>query len=210
MMPLLLLLLLLPSLLTLTLSLPTPSSDPTPAPWPHQFHSVLFMNYSGALSLIDLWYDWPMGRNFNIMQDQLGGPPFYPQARSLGFLHWDGGEKIVLFETPRDLQPIMCFNIITWSKRYSLFPILSSLIGPSLRNFRITLQNGLFSPVGIGRSIHVMTFEVGAVLEDEKWQAPVYCFDKGEKEENTMHNSIISEHLKRRAIQKKATTLSKL
>ena len=22
-----------------------------------------------------------------------------------------------------------------------------------------------------------MTFEVGAVLEDEKWQAPVYCFD---------------------------------
>lgn len=26
-----------------------------------------------------------------------------------------------------------------------------------------------------------MTFEVGAVLEDEKWQAPVYCFHK-EKE----------------------------
>lgn len=22
-----------------------------------------------------------------------------------------------------------------------------------------------------------MTFEVGAVLEDAKWQAPVYCFD---------------------------------
>lgn len=23
-----------------------------------------------------------------------------------------------------------------------------------------------------------MTFEVGAVLEDPHWQAPVYCFDK--------------------------------
>lgn len=23
---------------------------------------------------------------------------------------------------------------------------------------------------------HVITFEVGAVLEDEKWQAPPYCF----------------------------------
>lgn len=23
-----------------------------------------------------------------------------------------------------------------------------------------------------------MTFEVGAVLEDAKWQAPVYCFEK--------------------------------
>lgn len=57
---------------------------------------------------------------------------------------------LFLFETPCDLQPIMCFNIITRSKRYSLFPILSSLIKPSLRNFRISLANGLFSPVGIG------------------------------------------------------------
>lgn len=30
-----------------------------------------------------------------------------------------------------------------------------------------------------GRTIHVMTFEVGAVLEDSKWQAPVYCFGEG-------------------------------
>jgi hypothetical protein len=44
----------------------------------------------------------------------------------------------------------MCFNIITGSKCYSLFPILSSLIKPSLGNFRIALVNGLFSPVGIG------------------------------------------------------------
>lgn len=47
----------------------------------------------------------------------------------------------------------MRFNIITGSKRYSLFPILSGLIEPSLRKFRISLLNGLFSPVGIGRSI---------------------------------------------------------
>ena len=62
-------------------------------------------------------------------------------------------KRVVLFETPRDLQPIMCFNIITRSKRYSLFPILSGLIKPSLRNFRISLANGLFSPVGIGELI---------------------------------------------------------
>lgn len=61
--------------------------------------------------------------------------------------------KVVLFKPPCDLQPIMCFYIITWSKRYSLFPILRSLIGPSLRNFRIPLSNGLFSPVGIGNEI---------------------------------------------------------
>lgn len=26
-------------------------------------------------------------------------------------------------------------------------------------------------------SIHVMSYEVGAFLEDDYWQAPVYCFD---------------------------------
>ena len=29
-----------------------------------------------------------------------------------------------------------------------------------------------------GYTAHVMTFEVGAVLEDPNWQAPVYCFGK--------------------------------
>lgn len=28
---------------------------------------------------------------------------------------------------------------------------------------------------------HVITFEVGKVLEDPNWQAPVYCFDQGKK-----------------------------
>nr|DAD34070.1 TPA_asm: hypothetical protein HUJ06_004710 [Nelumbo nucifera] len=84
---------------------------PTPTPWPHQFHSLLYMNSSGTLQIVDLWYDWPNGRNFNIIQNQLG------------------------------------------------------------------------------MSAHVMTFEVGAVLEDEKWQAPVYCF-KNEEERNKLQSVI--------------------
>lgn len=59
---------------------------------------------------------------------------------------------ILLVETLRDPQPILSFNIILGSKRYRLFPILSGLIEPSLRNFIISLLNGLFSPVGIGGS----------------------------------------------------------
>lgn len=31
-----------------------------------------------------------------------------------------------------------------------------------------------------GRTVHVMTYEVGAVLEDAAWQAPVYCFQKND------------------------------
>lgn len=76
---------------------------------------------------------------------------FFPESK-----FWFINEKITktfLFETSGDLQPIMRFNIISRSKRYSLFPILSGLIKPSLRNFRISLSDGLFSPVGIGGSI---------------------------------------------------------
>lgn len=29
-----------------------------------------------------------------------------------------------------------------------------------------------------------MTFEVGAALEDTKWQAPVYCFEKRDDDGN--------------------------
>jgi len=47
-------------------------NDPIPSPWPEQFHSVLFINRSGDLQKTDLWYDWPKGRNFNIIQHQLG------------------------------------------------------------------------------------------------------------------------------------------
>lgn len=34
-----------------------------------------------------------------------------------------------------------------------------------------------------------MIYEEGAVLEDAKWQAPVYCFQKG-KEESLEHQHI--------------------
>jgi len=68
---------------------------------------------------------------------------------------------MVLFEMPHDLQPIMCFNTITWSKRHSLsntqrldwtkppdfqshlveclFPLVE--IGGSIPSLRIVLEN---------------------------------------------------------------------
>lgn len=47
---------------------------PTPTPWPEQFHALLFMNLTSSmhLQITDLWYDWPKGRNVNIIQKQLG------------------------------------------------------------------------------------------------------------------------------------------
>jgi hypothetical protein len=53
---------------------------PTPTPWPEQFHAVVFTNLTGSggrLQLIDLYYDWPRGRNLNLIRGQLSGDPTY-------------------------------------------------------------------------------------------------------------------------------------
>jgi len=44
-----------------------------------------------------------------------------------------------------------------------------------------------------GMVSHVMTFEVGAVLEDEHWQAPVYCFDEMKNETSEKTNAFVLE-----------------
>lgn len=76
------------------------TAAPSPAPWPEQFHSVLLMNYSNELSLVDLWYDWPGGRNFNILRRQLGadGPPFFD-------LEWNNGTSFFYtLQAPRSCR----------------------------------------------------------------------------------------------------------
>lgn len=71
-----------------SVSIESKSEDPTPAAWPPQFHSILFMNNSaGQLQVVDLWYDWPSGRNFNIIQNQLG--------KLLYDLEWDNGTSFI-------------------------------------------------------------------------------------------------------------------
>ncbi|XP_057950257.1 uncharacterized protein At4g14100-like isoform X2 [Malania oleifera] len=47
-------------------------ANPTPKAWPEQFHALLVMNFNGTVQINNLWYDWPKGRNFNILQRQLG------------------------------------------------------------------------------------------------------------------------------------------
>ncbi|PIA30515.1 hypothetical protein AQUCO_05500062v1 [Aquilegia coerulea] len=60
-------------LLLLLLKTQGNESTPVPTPWPEQFHSLLYMNLTDSrLQITDLWYDWPKGRNVNIMQKQLG------------------------------------------------------------------------------------------------------------------------------------------
>ncbi|KAK4413509.1 hypothetical protein Salat_2763500 [Sesamum alatum] len=159
------------------------AEPPEPTPWPLQFHSILFVNYTGSLSLIDLWYDWPNGRNFNIIQDQLG--------KLLYDLEWNNGTSF--------------FYTLDSSKECRSAQLEVGILRPNWLDGAVYLGqenvDGFLCNVWqkvdfiwyyedvvtkrpvhwvfyTGRSVHVMTFEVGAVLEDAKWQAPVYCFEK--------------------------------
>jgi hypothetical protein len=69
-----------------------PDPTPTPTPWPHQFHATLLMDYRGNLSLADLWYDWPRGRNLHVIRYQLAADAPYYDAE------WNNGTSF--FYTP--------------------------------------------------------------------------------------------------------------
>lgn len=165
---------------------------PTPTPWPLQFHSILFVNYSGALSLIDLWYDWPNGRNFNIIQDQLG--------KLLYDLEWTNGTSF--FYTLDSTKECRSADIGVGILRPNWLDGANYLGQEYVDGFQCNVwEKAEFiwyyedvithRPVHwtfyTGRSIHVMTFEVGAVLEDAKWQTPEYCFGTEALKMPTIH-----------------------
>ncbi|CAN6929270.1 hypothetical protein Bca4012_099109 [Brassica carinata] len=166
------------------------ADEPVPAPWPHQFHALLFMNYSGNLSMIDLWYDWPNGRNFNIIQEQLGGITYD--------LEWNNGTSF--FYTLDNYKSCRSAQLEVGILRPNWLDGANYLGQQLVNGFHCNVWEKVDfiwyyedvetkRPVQwifyTGREAHVMTFEVGAVLEDEKWQAPVYCFNKEKKSLST-------------------------
>ncbi|CAK9186886.1 unnamed protein product [Ilex paraguariensis] len=191
--------LLLPLLFSSSLCSPLISTNPTPATWPPQFHAILYMNTNGTLQKVDLWYDWPNGRNFNIIQNQLG--------QLLYDLEWDNGTSyIYTLDSDRECRVLH-------------FPV--GILGPSwleganylgqqyMDGFLcnvwekvdfIWYYEDVVSKVPVywafynGMTAHVMTFEVGRVLDDPNWQAPVYCFMDAEEEKKPLVQSSVGPH----------------
>ncbi|KAL5724501.1 hypothetical protein ACHQM5_007753 [Ranunculus cassubicifolius] len=162
-------------------------SSPVPAPWPEQFHSLLYTNLTSSRLLItDQWYDWPRGRNAYLRQKQLGellydvewnnGTSYYfthGHGSSSGVCHTvdigvgiprpdflDGADYLGVKET----DGFLC-NV--WEKVDFIWYYEDIA---SKRPVRWDFFDGI--------STHVITFEIGAVLEDSKVQAPAYCFSQ--------------------------------
>ncbi|KAK3038243.1 hypothetical protein RJ639_030852 [Escallonia herrerae] len=158
---------------------------PTPTPWPEQFHAVLYMNSSDArLQVTNLWYDWPKGRNVNIIQKQLGELLYdveWNNGTSFYYTLGEGGAcEIMEFEVgiPRPdfldgadylgTKVIDGFLCNVWEKVEFIWYYEDVL---SQRPVGWDFYDGI--------STHVITFEVGAMLQDSVTQAPAYCFSQG-------------------------------
>ncbi|KAL2903698.1 hypothetical protein RDABS01_002408 [Bienertia sinuspersici] len=162
--------------------------SPQPKAWPEQFHSVLVQNNTktSELQVINLWYDWINGRNLNLIQHQLrkllydveydNGTSYYftlNGVKECKTLHFDVGilrPNWLDGATYLGQQHVDGFLCNVWEKVDFIWYYEDVLTQRPVQWIFYT-----------GRVVHVVTFEVGAVLEDSKWQAPVYCFNKEEK-----------------------------
>ncbi|KAM7487063.1 hypothetical protein LguiB_024547 [Lonicera macranthoides] len=170
------------------------TTPPRARAWPEQFHSLLLMNYSGELQVIDLWYDWTNGRNFNIIQYQLGDV--------LYDLEWNNGTSFFYTTTNTTDKETYCSsaqlevgilrpNWLEGANYVGQRHLDGFLCNVWEKADFITYYEDVltYRPVHwlfySGRGAHVMTFEVGAVLEDAKWQVPSYCFDNNKKNTST-------------------------
>lgn len=164
------------------------ASSPVPQPWPLQFHSILVMNSSkGVLQIDDLWYDFPNGRNFNIIQNQLG--------QKLYSLEWNNGTS---FYYTLDSDKVC-------SSKHDPVGILrpnwlegANYLGQQYKDGflcnvwekaeivwyyeDVITKTPVYWYFHTGTIAHFMTFEVGRVLEDPNWQAPVYCFEESNEQ----------------------------
>lgn len=155
---------------------------PTPKPWPEQFHATLISNLSGALQLVNLWYDWPNGGNLNVEQDQLSEEPLYN-------VQWTNGTSFFI-EKKKEKCQIYHFGVgilrPNWmeggnylGQRY-MDGFLCN-VWEKAEEFiwyyeDVITKKPVYWLLFTGKETHFMTFDVGAVLEDANWQAPTYCF----------------------------------
>ncbi|XP_026400795.1 uncharacterized protein At4g14100-like [Papaver somniferum] len=157
----------------------------------------MIYNTSGTNQIFDLWYDYPNGRNFNIIQNQLG--------ELLYDLEWNNGTKFVYtLDANKKCQTVKVgFGILTPDWLDGANYLGQRRMDGFLCNVwekvdfiwyyeDVVTKRPVHWAFYTGMEGHLMTFEVGAVLEDAKWQAPVYCFESGEQaDDSSQLNSVV-------------------
>ncbi|CAM9261668.1 unnamed protein product [Heterosigma akashiwo] len=161
--------------------------DPSPPVWAEQFHAVLFQKRGEELALVDLWYDFPNGRNLNIIQNQLGSTLFDNERQNGSTYYYYGKDsdscKVIdmgvgllrpnwLSESKyHGEENIDGFSCYKWTHGE----------GEDNKPF-VTYWNDIQTgrPVKwvffTGAVFEVMKYQENVTLPDEDWQIPPVCF----------------------------------
>ncbi|TVU41272.1 hypothetical protein EJB05_14775, partial [Eragrostis curvula] len=165
------------------------TSLPVPTRWPEQFHAVLLTNITesgGRLELIELYYDWPRGRNLNVVRGQLSaaGEPLYNVEWVNGSSYLFDAASCVATWHPVGILPPDWVDDAAYLGRDAVDGFECHVW--SYHPFFVTY----YEDVATGRPVywnfagalrHVLSFETGGVPEvsSPKWQAPAHCFNGG-------------------------------
>lgn len=155
--------------------------------WPEQFHAVLLQNRTGSnLALVDLWYDWPAGRNFNIVHKQLG-PTIYDLELNSGaqYVWFSNREDCRRIQQPVGILPPDWLANATYLgvEQVDTFEVDHWTKGPWPTTERMFVH--YYSDRATGQPVfwqffdnakfHILEFEVNKTLPDSAWQEPTQC-----------------------------------
>lgn len=170
--------------------------DPPSPVWPEIFHASIVQFRNGTSSLVDLFYDWPKGRNANLIRRQLeddkdvlfdleynNGTSFYfdrskgPEGGScrtvdmpVGILtpDWLSGARYL------GTSVVNGFECRGWAKGEGR-PATEDFV-----HYFARISDGVpvrwTFHVGEPMEMNVYGFEVGREMPEEEWQAPSWCF----------------------------------
>ena len=171
-----------------TLAYATVSAGTPQTPvWPEQFHAVLFQNRTGSkLALVDFWYDWPAGRNFNIVHNQLGSTIYDLELNSGAQYVWfSDGEDCRRIQQPVGILPPDWLANATYFgvEQIDMFEVDHWAKGPWPTTDRMFVH--YFSDRATGQPVfwqffdhakfHVLKFEINKTLPASAWQEPAQC-----------------------------------
>lgn len=172
------------------------ANSPTPTPWPQQFHSTLFQNRSGKLALVDLYYDWPGGRNLNIIRSQQGftGTLYdveYTNRTSFYFDRAKGTCRTIVFPVgiliPNWLEGAEYLGTEVVDNRTTLVFTKSNFI--TYYEDEKTHQPVRWIFLESSAQFEVMSWIEGDVAPEAEWQAPASCFPLAGRQAEGMERS---------------------
>eukprot|EP00472_Partenskyella_glossopodia_P007617 CAMPEP_0197539460 /NCGR_PEP_ID=MMETSP1318-20131121/62789_1 /TAXON_ID=552666 /ORGANISM="Partenskyella glossopodia, Strain RCC365" /LENGTH=238 /DNA_ID=CAMNT_0043098183 /DNA_START=400 /DNA_END=1116 /DNA_ORIENTATION=- len=172
---------------------------PAPPIWPTVFHAVLYQNRSNDLAIVDLYYEYPKGRNLNLIRSQHD---------------YDKGSQGALWDVEFDNHTSFYYHPAKKTCMPMKFPV-GILVPNWLENATFlgveetdkykcnvwTKADGFITyweevtsrkPVkwifGSGMEEHILKWTVNETLPDEHWQTPSYCFKNSTSNTTTTSN----------------------